>query len=172
MPTQLRRAPVAVSAARPWAAMGETLHRIGLSWWRDGLGGGEVTAPVRQRQRAAAEEVADARVAGITAHFSRLVTADTSSAGRRGPMPASRRAAEYQWRGPDLTRMLPPDLKARRGRWGAVGTRVPRAALARKRAGMLWGCEMQCIRVLAEAHRVPTPCLTRRRASFAARRGW
>ena len=110
--------------------MADALQRIGLSWWRDGLGGGEVTAPVRQRQ---AEEVADARVAGITAHFSRLVTADTSAAGRRGPVPASRRAAEYQWRGPDLTRMLPPDLKARRGVWDAVGMqRGARMAFSRK----------------------------------------
>jgi hypothetical protein len=89
------------------------LRRVGLSWWREGLGGGEVQAPPPEAQREA-----DAALAGITQHFSRVLHLEAGRA-----VPRTRRATEYQYRGPDLTKTLPPALKARpasrsRGRAG------------------------------------------------------
>jgi hypothetical protein len=89
-----------------------SLRRIGLSWWRDGLGGGEVLPPLPSEADEAAE-ADESRLAGITQHFSRVLRLDARPA---PPSATLRRAAEFQYRGPDLTKTLPADLKARAAR--------------------------------------------------------
>jgi hypothetical protein len=91
------------------------MRRVGLSWWRDGLGGGEVLPPLPARDEEPEEEDG---VEGLTHHFSRVfnrpvVSGRAPAAHHDPPLAATRRAAEFQYRGPDLTRTLPPDLKAR-----------------------------------------------------------
>ena len=122
-----RRAGAPGPAGR--AIMAQALRRVGLSWWRDGLGGGVVPAAPESEGR---NEADLARVAALTEHFTRIVALDPSRpAVLRGPrMQPSNRASEFQYRGPDLTRTLPPDLKARGGGCGAARLR----ARARARA--------------------------------------
>ena len=97
--------------------MANALKRVGLSWWRDGLGGGVVPAAPPSQSRNDAEI---ARVAALTEHFTRIVALDPSRPNvLRGPRVEPRRAAEFQYRGPDLTRTLPADLKARCAARGA-----------------------------------------------------
>ena len=111
--------------------MANALKRVGLSWWRDGLGGGVVPPAAPSQSRNDAEI---ARVAALTEHFTRIVALDPSRpAVLRGPrVEPHSRAAEFQYRGPDLTRTLPPDLKARRPQRRApgAGARAPRTSPA------------------------------------------
>ena len=92
--------------------MANALKRVGLSWWREGLGGGVVPPAPPSQSRNDAEI---ARVAALTEHFTRIVALDPSRpAVLRGPkVEPHSRVAEFQYRGPDLTRTLPADLKAR-----------------------------------------------------------
>jgi hypothetical protein len=110
-----RRGGVRRGRERQLGGMTESMRRVGLSWWRDGLGGGEVLPPLPARDEEPEEEDG---VEGLTHHFSRVfnrldVSGRAPAAHHDAPLAATRRAAEFQYRGPDLTRTLPPDLKAR-----------------------------------------------------------
>lgn len=86
-----------------------------------------------------------ARAAALTEHFTRIVALDPSRpVVLRGPriQPQSQ-AGELQYRGADLTRTLPADLKARLARRLARGGCGPRAAhgrnaLARPPRALTW----------------------------------
>jgi hypothetical protein len=123
-----------------------SLRRIGLSWWRDGLGGGEVLPPLPSEADEAAE-ADESRLAGITQHFSRVLRLDA----RPAPLSGLRRASEFQYRGPDLTKTLPADLKAR-------AARAARQNVSARRRSLGLRCALH------------TPRLTRRLA--CRRRAW